>query len=104
MSDIEVSIEQSLEHIIEGEIVRGSGASDYNELENKPSINGIELSGDLTTADLGIKIPTKTSELENDSGYLTEHQSLAGYYTKDEIDNQIGDINSILDNINGEVI
>lgn len=31
-------------------------------------------------------IPTKTSELENDSGFLTEHQSLSGYYTKTETD------------------
>ena len=31
-------------------------------------------------------IPTKTSQLENDSGFLTEHQSLSGYYTKTEVD------------------
>lgn len=29
-------------------------------------------------------IPTKTSELSNDSGFLTEHQSLSNYYTKSE--------------------
>ena len=27
-------------------------------------------------------IPTKTSQLTNDSGFLTEHQSLSSYYTK----------------------
>ena len=27
-------------------------------------------------------IPTKVSQLDNDSGYLTEHQSLDEYYTK----------------------
>ena len=32
-------------------------------------------------------IPTKVSELENDSGYLTEHQSLAGYATEKYADN-----------------
>lgn len=31
------------------------------------------------------KIPTKTSQLTNDSGYLTEHQSLANYAKKNEI-------------------
>ena len=31
--------------------------------------------------------PTKVSELENDSGYLNEHQSLAGYATKKYADN-----------------
>ena len=30
------------------------------------------------------KIPTSTSQLTNDSGYLTEHQSLEEYYTKSE--------------------
>lgn len=30
-------------------------------------------------------VPTKVSELENDKGYLTEHQSLDGYVKKDEI-------------------
>ena len=31
-------------------------------------------------------IPTNVSSFTNDSGYLTEHQSLANYYTKDEVD------------------
>ncbi len=37
-------------------------------------------------------IPTKTSELTNDSGYLTEHQSLAEYAKKDVVNN----INNLL--------
>ena len=51
------------------------------------------------------KIPTSTSQLTNDSGYLTEHQSLEEYYTKSEtyskseIDTKIGDINNILESI-----
>lgn len=32
------------------------------------------------------EIPTKVSQLKNDSGYLTAHQSLVNYYTKTEID------------------
>ena len=35
------------------------------------------------------EIPTKTSELTNDSGYLTEHQSLADYATKQYVDSHI---------------
>ena len=37
------------------------------------------------------KIPTKVSELENDSGYLTEHQSLEAYYQKAaaQLDNRV---------------
>ena len=30
------------------------GTTDYNELENKPQINGVELSGNVTSEDLGI--------------------------------------------------
>lgn len=33
------------------------GTSDYNDLVNKPQINGTVLQGNLTTDDLGIKIP-----------------------------------------------
>ena len=32
-----------------------SSSSDYNNLKNKPTINGIELSGDLTLDSLGIQ-------------------------------------------------
>lgn len=32
--------------------------------------------------ELSAGIPTKTSQLTNDSGFLTEHQSLSEYYTK----------------------
>lgn len=35
------------------------------------------------------KIPTKTSQLSNDSGFLTEHQSLSDYYTKQETDGKV---------------
>lgn len=31
-----------------------TGVEDYNQLVNKPSINGVELKGDLTTEDLHI--------------------------------------------------
>ena len=47
----------------------GGGTSDYDSLTNKPSINGVTLEGDKTTAELGL--PTKTSDLENDSGFIT---------------------------------
>ncbi len=56
--------EQTLK-TINGESIVGTGnitiegfSGDYNDLTNKPSI------------------PTKTSELDNDSGFLTEHQPL----------------------------
>jgi len=33
----------------------GSGTSDYDDLENKPSINNVELSGNKTASDLGLQ-------------------------------------------------
>ena len=36
-------------------------------------------------------VPTKTSDLVNDSGFLTAHQSLSDYYTKEQTDNIIAE-------------
>lgn len=38
----------------------GGGTSDYEDLDNKPSINGVELIGDQTTEDLGISFELVT--------------------------------------------
>lgn len=151
----------------------------YDNVKNKPSINGVELVGNKTSADLGIEIdtskfptreeldkkadkteipdvsdfalkseipdvsnfalkseiPTKTSQLENNSDFvnseyvteglatkqdkgdyalkdeipsvptkLSELDNDSGYITEDELNTAIGDINTILDNINGEVV
>lgn len=45
-------------------------SGDYNDLTNKPTI------------------PSKTSDLTNDSGFLTQHQSLTGYATETWVQNQ----------------
>lgn len=52
--------------LIEGDVISASATSDYNKLENKPTLNGKEIVGDLSTSDLDIK----TSELINDEGFL----------------------------------
>lgn len=59
--------------VLDGRLTGGVfyGTNDYTDLINKPQINGVELSGDKTTEDLGIIMPTKTSDLTNDSGYTT---------------------------------
>lgn len=68
----------------------GSGTCDYNELVNKPSINGIVIQGNMTTVQLGIKngkdgedgfSPIITQE-ENDSGYyvtITDAEGTDGF-------------------------
>ena len=58
---------------LRGELTGGIfyGTMDYTELINKPSINSVELNGNKTLEDLGIIIPTNTSDLTNDSGFIT---------------------------------
>ena len=42
----------------------GTGSNDYNELINRPKINGIELIGDKTPEELEI-IPLTNDEIDN---------------------------------------
>ena len=46
---------------------------------NIKTINGVPVLG---AGDIKTPAPTKVSELENDKGFLTEHQSLEAYYQK----------------------
>ena len=122
----------------------GEGTSDYNQLENKPKINGITLQGEKTLEALGIqpagnyltesdipdlkgekgedgkdgytpvkgvdyftdadkkeieneviqslepKIPTKTSQLINDSGFIT-NEDISNLATKEELNNGLAE-------------
>ena len=43
----------------------GSGTTNYNDLTNKPSINGITLTGNKTSADLGINAIIPSTEPTN---------------------------------------
>lgn len=52
-------------------IYRVGGTSNYEDLRNLPKINNVELKGNKSLSDLGITIPTKTSDLINDSGFIT---------------------------------
>lgn len=36
-------------------VIGGAGTSDYNELSNKPQINGVTLEGNKSNEDLGIQ-------------------------------------------------
>lgn len=46
----------------------------FNSLTGKPTINGVEVKGTLTTESLKISIPRSVSELTNDSGFQTSSQ------------------------------
>ena len=68
-------------------------SGDYNDLINQPiipSVAGLASEAYVNEKVAAIvipEVPTKVSELENDAGYLTEHQSLAEYAKKSEIPN-----------------
>ncbi|MCI5952545.1 MAG: hypothetical protein MRZ63_09565 [Anaerostipes sp.] len=55
---------------------------------NKPSYTAQEV-GALPA---GTKIPSRTSDLQNDSGFLTEHQDLSGYALKSEVPKSASDV------------
>ena len=76
------------------------GTTDYTVLTNKPQIGGVELTGNKSLADLGIQaagdylvdsdladyaqtsaIPTSTSDLTNDSGFITNSVNNLTNYT-----------------------
>ena len=61
----------------------GGGTTNYNDLTNKPQINGVTLQGNKTTSNLNISyndltnkptIPSKTSDLTNDSNFVTSSE------------------------------
>ena len=69
--DIELDNENSIDTDIQtsdGEIdtdieLSTNGTNDYNDLVNKPSINGVELVGDKTTEELDI-LPLTNAEID----------------------------------------
>ena len=62
------SYEEKMDLLIAA-VIKGSN-TDYEALENLPQINGNLLIGNKSNADLGI--PTKTSDLTNDSDYVSD--------------------------------
>lgn len=58
--EVDAAIEEAIEH-------GGGGTTDYNDLTNKPSINGVSLTGNKTTSDLGIEENVQADWDEADS-------------------------------------
>ena len=75
----------------EGNITIGGGASEQQQADWNQT--------ETTAVDYIKNKPTNVSAFANDAGYLTQHQSLADYYTKSEIDAMVGNINTILASI-----
>lgn len=86
----------------------GSGGGEitsYEQLDDKPKINGYTLIGNLTGEDLGLAsssdIPTKTSDLDNDSGFITvsdiptnlsNFTNDAGFITSSDLPTKLSDL------------
>lgn len=86
----------------------GAGTTNYDALNNKPSIEGVELTGNKSLSELNAytkgqtdtllsqkadrsEIPSlegyATQQWVQDKHYLTQHQSLSEYYTKGQTNN-----------------
>ena len=65
-----------------------SDVSAWAKASTKPTYTASEI-GALPSTTV---VPTKTSQLTNDSGFLTSHQSLSGYATETYVDNAIEDL------------
>ena len=62
--------------------------SDWAKQPEKPTYTASEVGALPDTT----KIPSKTSDLQNDSGFLTEHQDLSGYALKSEVPKSASDV------------
>ena len=56
------------------------------------AVASVDVSAQLTEYAKKTELPTKVSQLQNDAGYLTEHQSLTGYATETYVDNKVAEI------------
>jgi hypothetical protein len=108
-----LSLQQQLNTLLSGDA--SSAIESFNEIitflanvEDSETLEGIIAGLNKRISDVLSAIPTKTSQLANDSGYLTKHQNLTGYATEDWVSEQItvaiGTANELLDEINNMVV
>lgn len=73
--------------------INGSGITGYGNLTIEGKVYSAGTNINIDSANVisvtGITVPTKVSELDNDAGYLTEHQSLSAYSTTDEVEGMV---------------
>ena len=94
--DIPINVSQltnDANYITESKVDTKLGSKQDKLTEYVSSVNGKSGAVNLTCTDVGAMpentpiptVPTKVSAFENDKGYLTEHQSLAGYAKSSDI-------------------
>lgn len=79
-SDISANADAATEEYVDNKVMQEALARQEADQQLRASIGA--------KANLD-QIPTKTSQLTNDSGFLTAHQSLSDYYTKQQTDEAI---------------
>ena len=97
--EIDPTVPEHVKNITEQDISNWNGKSNfdgnYESLSNKPTLFSGSYN-DLTNKPI---IPDKTSQLTNDSGFLTEHQDLSNYADKDYVNILVGNINEELETL-----
>ena len=120
--DIEVKTETEdeyvLEFIVDTETITTPNLKGKQGVQGEQGVSGVYVgSGEMPDGynvqidptGEAVVIPTKTSQLVNDSGFITAEDlpdipeggnvDLSNYYTKKEIDNMVGDISTALDEL-----
>lgn len=92
---------------INGRVISADASSigDYEELDNKPKINGVELVGNKSLHSLGIdipEVPTNVSAFTNDAGYLTEHQDISGKANITYVDSEVSIVRNMIPDVSGK--
>lgn len=77
-----------------GEVINTGGTTDFNSLTNRPKYNNAKMTGETNIP----KVPTATSELTNDSGFITSAELGTETTAREQADNALqGQINTKAD-------
>ena len=87
---------------VETLIINRLSKAKYDELKASGQLSDAELY--ITPDNEDFPIPTKVSELENDAGYLTEHQDISGKADKTEIPTKVSELENDLGYATNDVI
>lgn len=79
---------QEVEQLLD-QVADGGTSTSWEDITDKPTFAEVATSGDYSDLDNTPTIPTKTSDLDNDSGFLTEHQDISNLATKTELSGKV---------------
>lgn len=83
-----VTSDENEEFIVEfGEVINDGGTFDYNELDNKPKINGNIVEGNKTTSELGIPVYSAGENITISDDYVISATGGGGTSDYEDLDN-----------------